>query len=100
MKALQIIAAQVIAGTTYSAALLRVNLKAFRDEQAKKAAEVKEERYQQITIRASGKCHPALFDTVTKTIAVVCNCPNSQNGQLAARGTKVGEGYKLVNCRK
>ena len=100
MEAIKFIAAQVIAGQQYSATLLRVTLKAYRAEQAKKVETAKAERYEKITVRANGKCHPALFDNVTNTVTVVCNCPNSQNGVLTSRATKVADGYAKVNCRK
>lgn len=98
MNALTHIAAQVFANQTYSPRLLAVTLNIFRKEQ--EAARTKVERYVRITVRANGKCHPALLDTVTNDVQIVCSCRNARNGVLASSARKVGDGYALVNCRK
>lgn len=50
-----------------------------------------------ITIRANGKCHPAIV--VDGMVMVCCQCPGSQNGQLARAGRQVADGHERANCR-
>jgi len=50
-----------------------------------------------ITVRANGKCHPAVqFED--KYFMIVCACPGSKNGSLANRATKIAEGHQAANC--
>lgn len=51
-----------------------------------------------ITVRASGKCHPAL-DFGYGQPMIVCSCPGSKNGSLANRATKVADGHDSANCQ-
>ena len=67
MEAIKFIAAQVIAGQQYSTTLLRVTLKAYRAEQAKKVETAKVERYEKITVRAKG-CNIQPVATATKSL--------------------------------
>lgn len=55
--------------------------------------------YKKITVRANGKCHPAI-EHPTYGMIVTCRCPGSQNGQLNNTARKVAEGHEQVNCRK
>lgn len=52
-----------------------------------------------ITIRANGKCHPAI-QFKDGSFMPVCNCPGSQNGRLANVSRKVADGHETANCRK
>ncbi len=52
-----------------------------------------------ITVRAAGKCHPAI-QFKDGGIMIVCRCPGSQNGSLANSARKIAEGHDAVNCRK
>lgn len=52
-----------------------------------------------ITVRAAGKCHPAI-QSKDGWIMVVCTCPGSKNGSLANKAVKVADGHDKVNCRK
>ena len=52
-----------------------------------------------ITVRANGKCHPAV-QFPEGFIMIVCRCPGSQNGTLVKKCTKVAEGHDAVNCRQ
>lgn len=58
----------------------------------------KEDIMVKITVRASGKCHPAWLDTRNNWVMVACHCPNSQNGRLAATSKKVADGWDKVTC--
>lgn len=49
--------------------------------------------FARVTIRKSGKCHPAIQYKHGDLVAV-CSCPGSQNGAVV-----VGKGHDLVNCR-
>lgn len=51
-----------------------------------------------VTIRASGKCHPAIL--VDGYLMACCKCPGSNNGSLAAKATIIADGHEKVNCRK
>jgi hypothetical protein len=52
-----------------------------------------------ITIRSNdGKCHPAIDDGLGWI--VICRCPGSQNGTLAAKAVKVADGHAKSNCQK
>ncbi len=55
--------------------------------------------YRKITVRANGKCHPAI-EYPTGFVAIVCRCPGTQNGSLIARSVKVADGHDAVTCRK
>lgn len=57
------------------------------------------EQAKEITVRANGKCHPALHDE-RYGMRVICNCPGSQNGTLNNTARKVADGFDKVNCRK
>lgn len=50
-----------------------------------------------VTVRASGKCHPATQDAHGFVLA--CSCPGSQSGRLAKSCVKVAEGWDAANCR-
>ena len=52
-----------------------------------------------ITVRANGKCHPAVQHP-GGAIMISCRCPNSQNGRLANVATKVADGWEKANCGK
>lgn len=52
-----------------------------------------------VTIRAAGKCHPAI-QFKDGSFMVVCRCPGSQNGRLANAAVKIADGHDAVNCRK
>jgi hypothetical protein len=52
-----------------------------------------------ITVRASGKCHPAV-QTESGFVILVCTCPGSKNGKLANVATKIADGHDKANCRK
>lgn len=51
-----------------------------------------------ITVRASGKCHPAI-EHPTYGIIVTCRCPGSQNGTLNNTARKVADGIEKANCQ-
>ncbi len=57
-----------------------------------------------VTVRASGKCHPAIeyfgADGKSNGFIVICNCPGSKNGSLASSARKIADGHEAVNCRK
>lgn len=50
-----------------------------------------------VTVRASGKCHPATQDSHGFVLA--CSCPGSQSGRLAKSCVKVADGWEASNCR-
>ena len=56
-------------------------------------------KFKKITIRKSGKCHPAI-EYEDGGIMAVCTCPGSQNGSLANGSLKISEGHEQVNCRR
>jgi hypothetical protein len=51
-----------------------------------------------VTVRANGKCHPALLLS-GNYLMLVCSCPGSQNGKLAKTAKIVCEGFEESNCR-
>lgn len=52
-----------------------------------------------ITIRANGKCHPAV-QFKDGFIMTTCKCPNSKNGRLVAQAVKIADGHEKANCGK
>ena len=50
-----------------------------------------------ITVRANGKCHPAVEQN--GFIMLCCSCPGSRNGRLANCATKVADGHDKANCQ-
>jgi hypothetical protein len=51
-----------------------------------------------VTVRASGKCHPAFIRPDRPYTWIVCHCPGSQNGRLEKQCSVVSKGWKDVNC--
>lgn len=56
-----------------------------------------------VTIRASGKTHPAMEwideDGRSVSFTCCCRCPGSQNGSLANSARKIAEGHEAANCQ-
>ena len=56
------------------------------------------EQQKAITVRASGKCHPAVVHPIYGVI-IKCSCPGSKNGSMALTARKVADGWEKVNCK-
>lgn len=60
--------------------------------------------FRKVTVRANGKCHPAVEVWVDGKkqggVLICCNCPGSKNGSLTNKASKVSDGHEAANCRK
>lgn len=50
-----------------------------------------------ITVRGTGKCHPALVDE-NGYVMLACSCPGANSGRMKNRTRKIANGWECANC--